>query len=178
MLYLLSVKNNNPSEVLLVMMISKQMKPKGLVDLPDEILRSICFFIDWRDALSLRVTNRRFQDVTDDHLLWRHYCQINFKYWAKSHQIYTKVLDPSFVQWKPLFRKRHVANTKTRAALANIIATQKARTPKIESIVGFDYDAKDVLLQNHATNINLDDHLARRYGFHAQPLGESLLIAV
>lgn len=145
--------------------MSAEMDPKRLVDLPDEILRSICFFIDWRDALSLQVTNRRFEDVTDDHLLWRNYCQISFKYWAQSHQISTKVLDPSFVQWKPLFRKHYVANTKTRAALENIIATQKARTPKIESIVAFDYDAKDVLLQNYATVTNLDDHLARRYVF-------------
>ena len=137
---------------------------RRLVDLPDEISRSICFLLDWHDAISLQSTCRRFRDIANEPLLWKHYCRSIFKYWAAAHQISTKLADPSFMQWKQQFRERHEAECKTRSALQDIISSQKARTPKIESIVNLGYDAKDVLLlQRHASASEADDHLARRY---------------
>lgn len=133
-----------------------------LTDLPDEILHSICFFVNWKDAVSLQASCRRFQDVANEHLLWKYYCRSSFKYWAASNQISKKLADSTFVQWKQLFRKRCDAEVKTRSALQNIISRQKARTPKIETIVGLGYDSKDVLLQNYAGASNFDDNLARR----------------
>lgn len=134
-----------------------------LADLPDEIVQSICFFIDWKDALSLQATCRRFGNVANEHLLWKYYCQSSFKYWAASHQLSTKLADSSFQQWKQLFQKRYEAESKTQSALQNVISGQKARTPKIEGIVGLGYDSKDVLLRNHARASESNDHLARRY---------------
>lgn len=142
---------------------SSTMAPRRLVDLPDEILRSICFFLAWNDALSLHSTSRRLRDVANEHLLWKYYCQSSFKYWAASHQISAKSADPSFVQWKQLFQKRHEAEFKTKSTLQAIISGQKGRTPKIESIVDLGYDSKVVLLQSHAGASKFDDHLARRY---------------
>ena len=134
-----------------------------LINLPDEILRSVCFFLDWHDALSLQSTSRRFGDVANEHLLWKYYCQCSFRYWAVSHQISSKFADLSFVQWKQLFRNHHEAEIRTRSALQGIISSQRARTPKIESIVELGYDSKAALLQSHARASEFDDHLARRY---------------
>ncbi|KAF7504116.1 hypothetical protein GJ744_002685 [Endocarpon pusillum] len=137
-----------------------------LESLPDEILRSVCFFLDWHDAISLQSTNRRFRDVANEHLLWKYYCQCSFRYWAVSHHIFSKLADPSFVQWKQLFKYHHEAEIRTISALQGVISSQRARTPKIESIVELGYDAKDALLQSHARASESDDHLARRYWSH------------
>jgi F-box protein 21 len=139
------------------------MASKKLTDLPDEILREICLFLDWNDALSLQATCRRFGSVANDHLLWKYYCGSSFKYWAASHQLPVKLADPSFAQWKQLFETRHRSEIKTESTLQAIISSQKGRTPKIESIVELGYDAKEVLLQSCATNPQSHDHLARRY---------------
>jgi F-box protein 21 len=141
------------------------MAPKRLTDLPDEILREICFFLDWNDALSLQPTSRRFRDVANEHLLWKYYCRSSFKYWAASHQLSAKLADPSFVHWKQLFGMRHRADIKTESTLQSIICGQKGRTPKIESIAELGYDSKEVLLQNCATASQSHDHLARRYEY-------------
>lgn len=75
----------------------------------------------------------------------------------------TKVADTSFVRWKQLFKTRYEAEMTTRSVLQDIISGQKARTPKIERIVGLGYDSKGALLQNQARASEFDDHLARRY---------------
>jgi hypothetical protein len=66
------------------------------------------------------------------------------------------------LEWKQLFQKRIQADFKARSVLNDIISSQTARTPKIEAIVGLGYDSKDVLLQNHSTASEFNDHLARR----------------
>jgi F-box protein 21 len=141
------------------------MTLRRLTDLPDEIARSICFLVEWNDALSLQATCRRFADVANEHLLWKYYCRSSFRYWAASHQISIKLADASFQDWKQLFKKRYEAESKTQSALQDIICNQKARTPKIEIIVGLEYDSKDVLLWNFAEASDSDDHLARKYVF-------------
>lgn len=145
---------------------TSQMAPARLIDLPDEILRCICFFLDWNDALSLQATCRRFVDVADEHLLWKHHCRTSFKYWNAAHQLFTKLADHNFLEWKELFMKRQQADFKTRSILQGIVSSQPARTPKIEAIVSLGYDSKDVLLQNHVGGSNVDDRLARRYIQH------------
>lgn len=134
-----------------------------LKDLPDEILRNICFAVDWSDALSLQTTSRRFRDIANEHLLWKYYCQTCFRYWNASHHISAKLGDSSFLDWKKLFKKRHEAEGETKSALQNIISSQRARTPKIEAIVALGYDSKNALLQSHARAPGSHDHLARRY---------------
>ncbi len=139
------------------------MARRQLVDLPDEILRDICFSLEWKDALSLQSTSRRFKDVATEHLLWKDFCQRSFRYWSESHQISSKLADPSFVEWKQLFGYHYQAEIKTRSALQGIISSQKGRTSKIESIVELGYDSKAALLQSYASASKFDDHLARRY---------------
>lgn len=140
-----------------------KMTSRRLTDLPDEILRSICFSLDWRDVLSLNATCRRFGNVANEHLLWKRFCYTVFRYWSASHGISAKSADPSFLDWKLLFQKRHEADSKTRLVLQDIISNQTARTPKLEDIISLGYDSKEVLLSNHARASQFDDHLARRY---------------
>jgi F-box protein 21 len=139
---------------------------KRLTDLPDEILREICLFLDWNDALSLQASYRRFSEVANDHLLWKFYCRSSFMYWAASHKLSAKLADAGFVQWKQLFKTRHKADIKTESTLQAIISSQKGRIPKIESIVELGYDAKEVLLQSCASDSQSHDHLARRYLYY------------
>ena len=134
-----------------------------LIQLPDEILRSICFLTGWKDAISLQVTCRRFRDVAGEQLLWKHYCQSSVRYWDPSHQMSLKLADPSFQQWKQLFQKHHEADVKTRSALQDVISRKGARLSKIQGIVALGYDSKDALLMSHARASEFDDHLARRY---------------
>lgn len=134
-----------------------------LIQLPDEIIRSICFLVDWKDAISLQATCRRLRDVAGEQLLWKFYCQSSVRYWDPSHQISLKLADPSFQQWKQLFQKHQEADVKTRNTLEEIISGQGARTPKIQGIVALGYDSKNALLMSHARASEFDDHLARRY---------------
>lgn len=139
------------------------MPSTALTDLPDEILRCICFFVDWDDALSIQATCRRLVDVVTEPLLWKYHCRRTFKHWAASHHLSTKLGDATFWQWKQLFKERYEAEAKTRSALARIIASQTGRIQKIEDIVSLGYDAKDVLLREYARAMDFDDGLARRY---------------
>jgi hypothetical protein len=135
----------------------------NLIDLPDEILRCICFFVDWHDALCLQASCRSFTNVANEHLLWKYHCRTNFGYWAASHQLQEKLGDSSFVEWKQLFKQRYLADSTTRSTLNRVISSQTARTPKIEAIIALGHDSKDVLLQNYARASEFNDLLARRY---------------
>jgi F-box protein 21 len=117
----------------------------ALTDLPDEILRSICFFADWHDAIHLQATCHRFEAITAEPLLWKHHCRSTFTYWSHSHYFHSRLRDATFLDWRQLFRRRLDASFQTSRLLDGIIASQTARTPKLESIVAIGYDAKDVL---------------------------------
>jgi F-box protein 21 len=149
------------------------MAVEGLIVLPDEILRSICFLLDWNDALSVQSGCRRLRDVANENLLWKYYCQSSFKYWTASHQLSAKLADASSVNWKQLFKTRHQADVSTTSTLQSIISSQKGRTPKIDNIVELGYDSKDVLLQSQSRASENNDHLARRYAILINLTGAS-----
>jgi F-box protein 21 len=132
-----------------------------LTSLPDEILRSICFFVGWRDALQLQSTCHHLSNVASEHLLWKYYCQLTFEFWSPSHCISSKIVDAGFLGWRELFREHLEANVKTSHLLNQIISSEKARISKLEAIVDIGDDAKDVLLENLYSKVE-NDHLARR----------------
>jgi F-box protein 21 len=136
----------------------------SLSELPEEILYNILLFCNAPDSVALGSTARRFRGVTNEPLLWRHYCQTHFRFWAKAHDMPTKLLNVTpVVDWKSLYISRHLVDRATSQLLDSIIMSQTGRIEKFRSIVSFGYDAKDTLLRNISIDSSAEDYLARRY---------------
>ncbi|KAL4911664.1 Hemimethylated DNA-binding protein YccV like-domain-containing protein [Aspergillus aurantiobrunneus] len=134
----------------------------SLSDFPEEILYNILLFCNASDLVSVGCTARRFRSVTDEPLLWRHYCQTRFKFWARGHNIQAKFSSAvSTVDWKALYIYRYLIDRAISRLLDSILASQTGRIEKFRSVISFGYDAKDTLLQN--INSCSEDYLARRY---------------
>ncbi|KAL4901838.1 hypothetical protein BDW74DRAFT_71034 [Aspergillus multicolor] len=125
-----------------------------LRDLPEEILYNILLFCDALDSVAVGSTARRFRGVTNEPLLWRHYCQAHFKFWANT---------PQTPDWKALYISRYLIDRATTQLLDSILASQTGRIEKFRSIINFGYDAKDTLLRNLLVDSSAEDYLARRY---------------
>ncbi|KAL4875530.1 Hemimethylated DNA-binding protein YccV like-domain-containing protein [Aspergillus karnatakaensis] len=136
----------------------------SLSDLPEELLHNILLFCHPLGAASLERTSRRFRGVTNEPLLWNHYCHTHFKYWARGHYMPGKisVAIPN-VDWKALYISRHIIDRKISRFLDDILTSQTGRIGKFKSVVNFGYDAKDTLLRNISVEPGADDHLARSY---------------
>lgn len=141
----------------------------SLNHLPDEILHSILCHSHPRFCAALEQASRRFENVTNEPLLWRHYCQIHYKYWDRSHGIIRKLASPvSTVDWKALFVLRYRIDRSVTQLLDSILASQTGRIEKFRAVIGFGYDAKDTLLR-HSEVESGEDHLARKLApnFHS-----------
>ncbi|KAL4869631.1 hypothetical protein BDV12DRAFT_184966 [Aspergillus spectabilis] len=136
----------------------------SLSDLPEELLHNILLFCHPLGSASLERTSRRFRGVTNEPLLWRHYCQTHFKFWARGHGMPAKLSKAiSTVDWKALYISRHVVDRTTSRFLDSILASQTGRIDKFRSVVNYGYDAKDTLLRNILVDPGAEDYLARRY---------------
>ena len=134
----------------------------SLNHLPEEILQSILCLSDPRSAAALQQTSRRFQDVTREPLLWRHYCQLHYKSWDRKHGMVRKLASSvSSVNWKALFVLRYHVDRSVTRLLNSILASQTGRIEKFRAVIDFGYDAKDTLLR-HSMVESGEDHLARR----------------
>ena len=69
----------------------------------------------------------------------------------------------SSVNWKALYRTRHLVDRTTNKLLDSILATQTGRAQKFEEITSFGYDAKEIVLRNIAVDAGAEDVLARRF---------------
>ncbi|KAL4801880.1 Hemimethylated DNA-binding protein YccV like-domain-containing protein [Aspergillus unguis] len=136
----------------------------SLHELPEEILYNILLYCNVPDSIAVGSSARRFRGVTNEPLLWRHYCLTHFKYWAQEHDMPTKLSSAiSTVDWKALYITRHLVDRSTNRILDSILTSQIGRIEKFQSIVNFGYDAKDTLLRNISIDSCADDYLARRY---------------
>ncbi|KAJ5288460.1 hypothetical protein N7478_001490 [Penicillium angulare] len=136
---------------------------RSLEHLPEEILHLILCTSHPRSAAALERTSHRFQNVTNEPLLWRHYCHVNYKSWDKKHNISQKLSDPvSSVDWKTLFILRFRADQSVSRLLDSILASQTGRIEKFRSVIDFGFDAKDTLVRFSRVELG-EDHLARRY---------------
>ncbi|TQS34024.1 hypothetical protein Golomagni_05611 [Golovinomyces magnicellulatus] len=133
--------------------------------LPGEIIQKILLYCDPDDiSLNLQRVCQRLQRLSNEPFLWRHNCQLEFRYWDIKHCIQDKYLCPvGDVDWKSLYRYRKKVDLKTTQLLNSIICTQKSRISKYEAIAEFGYDAKDTLLRHIGVDENTEDVLARRY---------------
>ncbi|KAJ6111594.1 hypothetical protein N7523_007655 [Penicillium sp. IBT 18751x] len=136
---------------------------RSLNHLPDEILHSILCYCHPRSCVALEQTSHRFENVTNEPLLWRHYCQIHYKSWDRRHSIVRKLASPvSAVDWKALFILRYRIDRTATHLLDSILASQTGRIDKFRAVIDFGYDAKDTLLRHGQVEAG-EDHLARRY---------------
>ncbi|KAL4934964.1 hypothetical protein BDV06DRAFT_217771 [Aspergillus oleicola] len=136
----------------------------SLNSFPEEILYHILLFCDPCDSVAVGCAARRFRGVTNEPLLWRHYCQTHFKFWAREHDMPAKLSSTiSTVDWKELYVSRHLVDRATNRVLDSILASQTGRIEKFQSINRFGYDAKDALLRNISIDPSTEDYLARRY---------------
>ncbi|PCH02284.1 Fatty acid hydroxylase [Penicillium occitanis (nom. inval.)] len=135
-----------------------------LDDLPDEILHLILHHSEPAQCLALERTCRRFRGVTNEPILWRHYCQSRFQYWDAKHNIDDKLRQtPSTVGWKELYAERYFTDWITTKVLDDILSSQSGRINKAQIIIDHGYDVKDTLLRHARASTDLDDYLARRY---------------
>ncbi|KAL3704217.1 hypothetical protein TMatcc_009908 [Talaromyces marneffei ATCC 18224] len=136
----------------------------SLDDLPDEILHLILHHSEPAQCLALERTCRRFRGITNEPLLWRHYCQSRFQYWDEKHNIEEKLrAPPSTVGWKELYAERYFTDWITTKGLDDILSSQSGRINKAQIIIDHGYDVKDTLLRHARASTDLDDYLARRY---------------
>ena len=141
----------------------------SLDGLPDEVLHHILRYLDPYSTASLEQAGRRFRHVTNEALLWRFYCQNDFRTWDSRHDIPTKLTQSvSSVNWKELYVTRCFVDRAVTRILDSILPSQTRRIEKYRAVVDFGYDAEDALLRHGSAELSTGDHLARRF---ALPLG-------
>ncbi|KAJ5667924.1 uncharacterized protein N7477_006494 [Penicillium maclennaniae] len=151
---------------------------RSLNHLPDEILHSILCYCHPRSCVALEQTSHRFENVTNEPLLWRHYCQIHYKSWDRRHSIVRKLASPvSTVDWKALFILRYRIDRSATHLLDSILASQTGRIDKFRAVIDFGYDAKDTLLRHGQVEAG-EDHLARRLASILHSIQEMLATIV
>ncbi|TKA71890.1 hypothetical protein B0A49_03353 [Cryomyces minteri] len=144
------------------------MAAPSLHGLPDELLQSILSLLPVESLLAIQLTSKRFSGLAEEPLLWRHFCRTQYKFWNSKHHIRTKFAAPvTDTDWKRLFIERRKTDRMTVQSLESILATQRGRIDKTESIVTAGYDAKDILLRHCNPLPEAEDVLARRYHSNA-----------
>lgn len=135
----------------------------SLDHLPEEILHSILCYSHPVSCAALAQTSRRFQNVTNEPLLWRLYCQTHYKFWDRKHGVQQKIASSvSTVDWRSLFVLRYQVDCSVTALLNSILASQTGRIEKFRAVIDLGYDAKDTLLR-HSEVEEGEDCLARRW---------------
>lgn len=134
-----------------------------LSSLPNETLFQIFTFLPSDSILTIPRVSRRFLDICQP-LIWRQYCQANFKYWSPRHRIIRK-LDGNVSQtdWKLIFHQRHNLDRRLSILFDSFLGSQSGRIKKAEELLTEDYDTKDFLLRNLRVEENADDVLARHF---------------
>ena len=133
-----------------------------LVQLPDEVIQVILSHLPPLGNIALQQTCRHFANVGNESLLWRKYCQDNFKWWDRKNQFTARLQDASFTAWKELFASRHKNSQATRKAVANIVAEEVGRLDSLKVILDAGYDAKQDLLDMFWNSASSQSHLAQR----------------
>lgn len=133
--------------------------------LPDEIVHHILLYVSPEEILTkIAHLSKRFNRVAQEPLLWRSYCETNFKYWDSSHR-FTERLTSNVhdTDWKRLFLVRLSHNASIARLVDGIISSRVCRLQKMEQICLYGYDAKDYLLSQCRVPDSTEDVLARRY---------------
>lgn len=136
----------------------------SIVDLPNEVLQQILYYIEPRDTLrNVSLSSKRFAELVRDPLLWRHYCGTKFTYWDARHDIETKYkANVTDVDWKALYLYRQNADEQTTETFEHILDSQAGRIQRYEDIAEYGYDSKDTLLRHCQVDHLAMDPLSRK----------------
>jgi len=118
----------------------------NIVDLPDEVIQAILYHVPANSAIALERTCQRFRDISNEPLLWKHYCETEFRWWDKSHRIRTKLRTPSFLDWKILYAQHRATDHATKGMIDDLVSHPTGRLDIVKSIVQGGYDSKDMLM--------------------------------
>jgi F-box protein 21 len=142
------------------------MASTSLQDLPDEVIQAILGYGPAQAAVSLSRTCQRFHDVANEPLLWKVFCQNDFRYWSASHKRKEKLRDATCDDWKALYISRAAAPRPTKQLINQIINSSTGHIDTLSTIVGLGYDAKDTLLDLFHQSPSSPNHLAQKYWSH------------
>lgn len=134
----------------------------NLIDLPEEVIQCILTHLPARAVVCLEQTCRRFTAITNEPLLWKSYCQDDFRWWDKRHNFRCKVRDLEFVGWKGLYTERYKSSTLCKVAIQELIDESIGRLDRIQTVLDAGYDAKDTLLEIFRNASRSPDYLAQR----------------
>ncbi|KAJ2984567.1 hypothetical protein NUW58_g5993 [Xylaria curta] len=137
----------------------------SLSSLPAELIHQILQYLSPEHTLTaIALVSRRFNDIANEPLLWRYYCQAYFRYWQAEHCFHDKVRGKVHdVDWKALYLLRLRCNNHIGNLIDGIVASRVSRLAKTEQICQYGYDAKDYLLTQCRVDESVEDVLARRY---------------
>ncbi|KAI8627595.1 hypothetical protein F5Y19DRAFT_173081 [Xylariaceae sp. FL1651] len=133
--------------------------------LPDELLHQILHYLSPEQTLkTVALLSHRLNRIAQEPLLWKHYCQTNFRYWQAEHRFDDKVQGRLHdVDWKGLYLLRLKRNSRIAKLIDGIVTSRVSRLDKTEQICQYGYDAKDYLLTQCRIDESAEDVLARRY---------------
>lgn len=144
---------------------------RSLIHLPDEILHSILCYSSPQSCAAIEQTNSRFQNVTNERLLWRHHCQSHYKFWDGRHDMPRKLACPvNSTNWKALFVFKYQVDRSVTRLLDSILVSQIGRIEKFRRVVDMGYDTKDTLLRYSLIESG-EDSLARRWATDSMQVG-------
>ncbi|OTA65836.1 hypothetical protein K449DRAFT_391788 [Hypoxylon sp. EC38] len=134
-------------------------------DLPDEIVHQILLYVSPEETLTkVSLLSKRFNRVAQEPLLWKFYCEHNFKYWESNHHFKERLKrNLRETDWRRLYLQRLGRNARIARLVDGIVASRVSRLEKIEQICQYGYDAKDYLLSQCRVPDSVEDVLARRY---------------
>lgn len=142
------------------------MARTSLQHLPDEVVQTILSYGSADDAISVSTTCWRFHDIANEPLLWKGFCQNDFRYWSASHKRKEKLRDATCDDWKALYILRSAAPRPTKRLINHIISNPIRQIDTLSSIVAIGYDAKDTLLDLFHRSPSSSNHLAQKYWSH------------
>lgn len=136
----------------------------NFLSLPDEIIQSILLYLPLQDVLAAALANKRLYTLHDHSYLWRKYCRTEYRFWASSHNIDVVLEAPAeSSSLRDLFVLRKQQDQVVLRNLDSILASQHNRLSKIQLILNYGYDSKDVLRRQLQCPNEAEDVLARRY---------------
>ena len=138
------------------------MIASSFTNLPNEVLQQIFQYLPPTSAATFLQLSRRFATLADP-ILWRHYYIAQYKYGEpKRRELDSSRKEVHHVDWKRLFADRYLIDQEIRCGLNRVLTSQEGRIEKIQKIVSYGEDAKDVLLGESSALDDKEDVLARR----------------
>ena len=131
--------------------------------LPDEIIAKVLPYLDPNDVLKgISPACRRFHSLATDPLLWKSICRSYFSAFSSEHD-FDSLLRSSArdVDWLALFRLRQRRNARAVRLLDDMTRSPHLQLSKLEELCSFDYDVKEVLIQQSRSSPYHEDGLSR-----------------